>query len=243
MVVKAKDANVKMTDEQVKERVMRDVSKGLNVRVKAVRKTRSGGIAIETMSESELKRITECAKFAEIGLKVEMPRKIGPKLIVYDVPNELSNEDLMEEMYEKNLRGQVPEDEFRERVRIVSRNNKRDAICGNVILEVSSRVKTIVCNEGRVFVNWSAFRIREFVNVLRCHKCYALGHMMRECSEKERLCQRCGQGGHMMKECRKDRVCRNCKMRGNKCDHSILSDVCPEYMRALGRERARVNDE
>lgn len=51
VVVRAsKDANVKMTSEQIKERVLRDVSGGLNVRVKAVRKTRSGGVAIETVS-------------------------------------------------------------------------------------------------------------------------------------------------------------------------------------------------
>jgi len=33
VVVKAKDASVKMTSEQVKEKVMRDVSKSLDVRV------------------------------------------------------------------------------------------------------------------------------------------------------------------------------------------------------------------
>lgn len=37
--------------------MLRDVSKTLNVRVKTVRKTRSGGIAIETMSGSELNKI------------------------------------------------------------------------------------------------------------------------------------------------------------------------------------------
>jgi len=57
VVVKAKDASVKMTSEQVKEKVMRDVSKSLDVRVKAVRKTMSGGIAIETVSENELTKI------------------------------------------------------------------------------------------------------------------------------------------------------------------------------------------
>lgn len=29
-------------------------------------------------------------------------------------------------------------------------------------------MKKIVCDDGRVFVNWKAFRIREFVNLLRC---------------------------------------------------------------------------
>ncbi|CAL1672364.1 unnamed protein product [Lasius platythorax] len=231
-----------MTSEQVKEKVMRDVSKSLNVRVKAVRKTRSGGVAIETVSESKLKRLAECAKFGDAGLKVEMPQKIGPKVIVYDVPNELTNDDFMKEMYE-NLKGRVKEDEFKERVRIVSRNSKKDATCGNVIMKVMSKVKRNVCEEGRLYVNWKAFKVKEFVNVMRCHTCFAYGHMMRECGEKERLCQKCGQNGHIMKDCKRECVCRNCKLRGSKCDHSVLSEECPEYIRALARERARVNDE
>lgn len=243
VVVKSKDMNVKMTSEQVKDKVMREVSKGLNVRVRAVRKTRSGGIVIETVSEAEVGRISECRKFNEIGLKVETPRKIGPKLIVYDVPNEVTNDDFMAQMYIKNLRGYTTESEFKERVRIVSRNIKKGATYGNMILEVSSAIRRILNVEGRVYIDWRAFKVRDFVGVLRCHKCYAYGHMMRECSVKERLCQKCGDSGHMMKECRKECICRNCKFKGNTCDHSVLSNACPEFIRALQREKAKINDE
>lgn len=85
--------------------------------------------------------------------------------------------------------------------------------------------------------------MKEFVNVLRRHRCYAYGYMMREYTEKEKLCQRCGVSGHMFKDCKRVCVCGNCKIWGNKCDHLVLSDVYPEYQRALERERSRVNDE
>lgn len=61
--------------------------------------------------------------------------------------------------------------------------------------------------------------------------------MMREYNEKERLCQKCGQSGHIMMESRKDCVCKKCKIPGNKCDHPVLSDACPEYVRALERKK------
>ncbi|KMQ89014.1 reverse [Lasius niger] len=134
----------------VKEKVMRDVSKSLNVRVKAVRKTRSGGVAIETVSESELKRLTECAKFGDVGLKVEMPRKIGPKVIVYDVPNELTNDDLMKEMYEKNLKGRVNECEFRERVRIGNCQRAYAVMCDLGELLCERRVSVALLQEPYV---------------------------------------------------------------------------------------------
>lgn len=85
-----------------------------------------------------------------------------------------------------------------------------------------------MCEEGHLYVNWKAFRVKEFVIVMRCHKCLAYGHMMKECSEKERLCQKCGQSGHIMKECKRESACRNCKIRGDRCDHSVLSEECPE---------------
>lgn len=241
VIVRANDA--KMSSEQVKEKVMRNVSKELNVRVRAVRKTRSGGIAIETASENELKKMIECKRFSELGLKVDVPRRIGPKLIVYDVPNELTNDDFMKELYDKNLKGRVDESVFKERVRVVSRNSKRGAACGNVILEVTKRMTEILHVEDRLYINWRAFKFKEFVSVLRCHKCYAFGHMMRECGMKERLCQKCCEEGHLMRDCKKESVCRNCKVKGSRCDHSILSDVCPEFLRILEREKLRISHE
>lgn len=244
VVVKAMDENEKMTSEQVKEKVMRGVSGSLNVRVKAVRKTRSGGLAIEAASAREMEMLKECRKFAELGLKVEMPKRVGPKLIVFDVANEMTNDEFMSELYVKNLKfAGVTEMEFKERVRIVSRASKKGADVGNVIVEVSKRMRDVLMNEERVYVKWRACKVREFVNVMRCYKCFAFGHMMRECSVKERLCEKCGESGHLKDKCRSACVCRNCKMKGRDANHSVLSCDCPDYVRMLEREKARISDD
>lgn len=91
-------------------------------------------------------------KFEEVELSVAMPRKIGPKIIVCDVPNEMTSNELMREMYEKNVKGCMAENTSKERVRIMSRGGKRDAACSNVIMEIPSCVKNVLCREGRVFV-------------------------------------------------------------------------------------------
>lgn len=246
VVVKPMDENVRMSSEQVKESVMKNVSGELNVRVRAVRKTRNGGVAIEAASEKEVRMISECRKFAELGLKVEPPKKIGPKVVVFDVPNDLANECFLKELYEKNVKNAdcgVSREEFMERVKVVSRNNKKDACVGNVIVEMSRSVRDIVLKEGRVYVRWCACRVKEFVNVLRCYKCFAFGHMMRECSMTERLCQKCGETGHLRDKCKKECVCRNCRMKGKDASHSVLSVECPEYVRMLMRERIRISDD
>ena len=123
VVVKPKDGSVKLSSEQVKECVLKNVSADLNIRVKAVRKTRSGGFAIEAASENEMKMLKECKKFDDLGLKVEPPRKIGPKVVAFDVENEMTSEEFMKELCERNLkRASVSESEFRKRTGVVTRN-------------------------------------------------------------------------------------------------------------------------
>lgn len=45
-----------------------------------------------------------------------------------------------------------------------------------------------------------------------------------------------------MKNCKRGSICRNCEIHGDKCDHSVLSNMCPEYMKALEREKARISN-
>lgn len=76
LVVKPNDVAAKMSRQEVKKKVMSNVSESVNVRVKAARKTRSGILAMETATQQVLR---ECKKFGEVGLKVEPPKKIDPK--------------------------------------------------------------------------------------------------------------------------------------------------------------------
>ena len=46
----------------------------------------------------------------------------------------------------------VTECEFKERVKIINRNSRRGAACGNIIVEVTKRMKEIIHEEGRLFV-------------------------------------------------------------------------------------------
>ena len=88
-----------MSSDEVEARVMKNIAGTLNIRVKAVRKTRRSGLAIEAASESDVKKLREYKKFADLDLKVEAPKNIGPKIIVFDIENEMTNEKLMNEFF------------------------------------------------------------------------------------------------------------------------------------------------
>lgn len=134
------------------------------------------------------------------------------------------------------------EEEFREGVRIVGRSNKKDAELSNVILEVNTAIKSKLCEGARVYIEWGTHKIKEYRSALRCYKCLPFGHMMCDCSMKERLCQRCSEGGHLAKDCKSESKCRNCKIIGRKHTHSIMSAECPEYVQVYERERIRVEN-
>ena len=104
-------------------------------------------------------------------------------------------------------------------------------------------MRDVLVREGRVYVKWRACKVKEFVNVLRCHKCFAFGHMMRECNGEKRLCEKCGETGHLKDKCKNASVCRNCRLSGKKSDHSVLFVECPEYVRMLERERLRISED
>lgn len=156
----------------------------------------------------------------------------------------MTNEDLLNELFQKNFKNEgITDSEFRERVRVINRTNKKGVNVGNVILEMSKKMRDVVMNEERVYINWRACKVKDFVNVMRCFRCFAFGHMVRECNMKERLCEKCGETGHLKERCKNECVRRNGKQKGRKCDHPVMSLECPEYVRMAERERLCISDD
>lgn len=84
---------------------------------------------IETVNEQERDAIKECTKLGELGLQANLPGRISPKVILYDVPNEMKNETILEQMFEKNLKECMTQDEFNKRVKIINRlSNNRPSL-------------------------------------------------------------------------------------------------------------------
>lgn len=86
-----------------------------------------------------------------------------------------------------------------------------------------------------------ALKVKEWVEVLRCFRCYGLGHNSDVCKVKGMVCRKCGEEGQGIRDCKKEiEVCRNCKIAGREFGHSLMSGKCAEYVEAVSRVRERM---
>ncbi|GLV33529.1 hypothetical protein CBL_20258, partial [Carabus blaptoides fortunei] len=199
-----------MTSEQVKRVVLDKIQPKINdgIKVNALRTIRNGGITIETVNEKDLNKIKNSKLFEQAGLVVDIPRKILPKIIIYDVPEEINNDELMDDIHSKNLSEIISMKELKDRARIITRGGKKDSNITNVIIGLPGKAWKRLVEAGRIYVGWNSFKTRDFELVQRCYGCYGFGHRLRECNAKGRVCRKCGRIGHTQLECDNDRKTR-----------------------------------
>jgi len=197
-----------------------------DLKVKSISAVKNKGIRVEAHSV-DLPKIRDSRELEEAGLKLMQENKMHPRLIIHGVPCCITKEDLRSEIIALNLK-----DADTSEVKVVyvfpSKENRKSINC---ILEVPPNIRTILLKKTHVFVNFSACRISDYINVLQCFKCLAFGHLARHCKFIA-LCEHCA-GVHEMKECQlrnEDPICGNCKrwapQEENK--HSALdSKKCP----------------
>uniref|UniRef100_A0A1B0GD93 Uncharacterized protein n=1 Tax=Glossina morsitans morsitans TaxID=37546 RepID=A0A1B0GD93_GLOMM len=114
--------NATETPKQVVEKVAAHVGPSLGVRVHDLKAMRNGGAVIRTTSVEERGKILSNEKFAEVGLSVGLPQKIGPKLIVQRVEKQIAPDDFMKELYKLNFKDKgVDEEDFKKSIRMASR--------------------------------------------------------------------------------------------------------------------------
>lgn len=236
-----KGASEDLTTEEVRRRIGEGVSGSVDVRVKNVKPARGGGVVIETPSERDRNVLQTAEGFREAGLRVETPRRLDPRVVLYDVPNVVTEEELLRGMYEKSVGELCAPEVFRKTVRIIKRISGKGSERGNVILECPSACRDKLVRDGRVYVGWGSFKVSPWERVPRCFGCMSFDHRVAEC-KSERLCWRCGKAGHSATSCRQREDCPNCRGRKLPSAHSAMSPACPEYEWRIRRLRSRLSD-
>ncbi|KAJ8668231.1 hypothetical protein QAD02_009894 [Eretmocerus hayati] len=242
-----------VSDQDALAKVKKCVLESRSVNVKGMRVARSGGVVIELASDLEKKKVRMSGMFMSESMNVLEPRAPRPQLIVFDIPNELLGDGLIEEIRRRNF-PEMALETFRDQVRVVTtvaqrkearKRGGKDEEVSNVVLEVSVGMRERMLKKEKVYVGWVCSKVRESVNVPRCWKCMEYGHGIDECKKKERLCRRCGRPGHLMAACRDAERCVNCaKQPGSRnIKHSAMSPNCPDTTGPLHSEFTGIDSE
>lgn len=234
-------ANEELHEDEIKKRMLQSIGADVNIRVRAVKPMKGGGVIVETQSSEEGKMLACRRELVSVGLRVEEPRKLDPRIIVYGVPADISDECLLRGMYEKSLSECIQDHEFSRSVRVIKRIAKDGNALTNVIIELPLGCCNKLVFDGRIFVGWNSFKLARYERIPRCFACMGYGHQVKDC-QSERLCWKCGEGGHQAAACHIPEDCRNCRLKKMPSGHSAMSTTCPEYVWRLNLLRTRINN-
>jgi hypothetical protein len=222
------------TSEEAREAVFTLVhprKKGIQVR--SVQKVSGNGLMVETTTKEGLKAFTENEKLKEVGLAAHAPTRWNPRMIIYDMPKNMTEKDIVACIRKQN-QNRINEEDIAG-IKFCFRTGRKNGEEVNWVIEVPPqvRVKLLV---GKLFIAWGACRVRDYIDARRCYKCQGYGHVAKHCRMGFEICAHCAESGHNIKECpnrEKPSVCVNCKKAGKNGDHAASSVNCQAYKKAL----------
>lgn len=239
---------VNENDERGNDEVKRDVLAGLravrsDLRITAMRQTRKKGMVVTVASQKDAD-ILKGVNLKGFKLKADEPPKISPSIIVFDVDNDYSAEELKADFIAKNFDLVTEEDKNVMAERVIFRHSfKNRSNRMNWIIQVPADRFEGIISRGRVYMGWGSYRLAEYVNITRCFKCQAFGHIAKTCSAPHQLCEHCGSREHERDKCptAAEPRCANCvRNKRKEANHSVKDKTCPEYIRQVNIYRSRI---
>lgn len=195
-VVLAYPQDDEATDSEETKKVIKEaiVHKQAGIQFRAVRKIQKG-VAIETGTKQAAVKVREALSRVPT-IRCTDPRRRLPRVQIYDVDQDIKMEDMHEYLYTQNLSDKgITQDEIKKTVKLCFKTGRRDLPVCNWVIQVSSEMRVALLEEGRVYLDFAACRVVDFLAVARCFKCLGYGHSEKNCkNEGVNVCSHCGKG-------------------------------------------------
>lgn len=215
-------------------------------KVVRMRRIKKKGVLVQAEQERDIERMIDGTlgrKLDAGGLKAAIPTRRGPRILIYDVPRDLEDAELVKTIFELNIKGKGMDlNTFKDQFKLAFRTGPRNRPETNWVVNSSAAVRNLLRAEGRVYIGWASCRVVDFLGVTRCFRCCAFGHVAAKCSSTAPTCGHCGESGHEKKGCPKGGQppsCANCKRAGKNGVHEVDDQECPALQYALRRECQR----
>ena len=176
----------------------------------------------------------------DAGLEVKDKVKYNPRLIVHDVPADLSSDDIRGALHKQNFPDNCIED-FKIVYLFPLREGKKSRSC---IIETTPECRKSLCASNRVYIGLRSCRCADHISILQCYNCHNFGHIAKDCSLEAPLCGFCA-GPHSSKNCttKTTLCCSNCKYaKSSDSKHAAFDRIkCPLFRAKLSQKSASIN--
>lgn len=198
--------------------------------IAAMRKTKSGEMLLEikgTRDEAEALK----GKIEEKvpGVNVRTKEKEESVVQIRDLDATVTEEEVKEAL---KLNLSLEEEE-------ITVKSIREAYGENRVATVAlpEEAAKRLDEQGRIKIGWLRCRVRTYVKITTCFKCWEVGHNASECRgpDRSQLCLKCGKDGHRAKNCQGIKCCPICNQQG----HRAGSGSCPNYRKGLAAARQK----
>jgi hypothetical protein len=255
--------NSKQTTNELKNIIKKS---NKTIGVKEVENIGNGGVIVRCHTSEDVEDIQDVTKHCK-DLNVSKPKQKKPSICVYGVESDLKNEDIIQEIIDKNrdikdfLSAKDYEDieeHLRLKIRLERRRNRQQSTqqetkTFDLVFEVSPELRKVWSQMRSVLIDWKSYRYGDHIHVVRCYKCQKFGHMSRVCTETDNSCGNCSHN-HETRNCQKsesEQKCINCVRfnASNKSNivlatnHSVFSRRCESLLRMENIIKSRINYE
>ncbi|GBO29950.1 hypothetical protein AVEN_209775-1 [Araneus ventricosus] len=202
LVYPAKDSSEATSVEEILKNTIRPEA---NVKIREFTKVKNQGVAVSCDSVKDIQSIIsrlDGDNSAKEKVSHRMPGKRHPNIILYDLPNTITDQEVQEALRT------YTEDGENLRTRFKLKGRKPDTS----YWVMAPRQHFLQLKRFRkIAVNWNMFQIKEFFHVKRCQFCQAFGHTRQNCKYTVPNCGICADR-HSTSYCRSNfQLCINCE--------------------------------
>jgi len=141
--------------------------------------------------------------------------KRNPLMIVYGIPSEMKENEVIEEMIDRNLNDITEEQKQLVKPRFKTGPKKQDRY--HLVFEVPKQVRERILRSPRVYIGYEVTDIKDFLVVTTCLKCHEYGHIAAHCINEAR-CGNCSDKSHKKQDCpNKDKKYVYATIQGGRC--------------------------
>ncbi|XP_076301802.1 uncharacterized protein LOC143219879 [Lasioglossum baleicum] len=208
--------------------------------IQMVRRSRGGVLIIELEKNTNSLDMEQTVR-ATLGKEFKV-RKLAPKvaLEIKELDPTMEKEEIRRAIAKSIDIGEMAESEIEVRALRIGYGGTKSAIIA-VPVETAKKLN----EEGKIKIGFTNCRITKALNIIRCYRCHALGHMSYGCKAElngNELCRGCGIEGHQINGCNATRCCILC-VRENipaaNAVHVAGAINCPQYKKYIAEMNAQ----